>query len=236
MKTTTRFSFLISFTLAFAIAGCRAEAPSGASQVVVVFPNKAQFASSLKVSALSVIDYNTLCFAVNVKSPKITTTRNSCDVERGISVGAVPSGSEIVIADIPIGPDNTFEIYGLVKNNAGEPCPVVDKMNWNHSLNKIYLIGKKTGVVLEKQDEEVTIILTMPEQSAHIAYENSFPATCTANGVAGSGTHLLGAAVLTSASFKLNSRASYKEESKAESYELSGVTIKIRDWKTGVSQ
>lgn len=222
--------------MAFALAGCRAEAPSGASQVVIVFPNKAQFLSSLKtgsqISALSVIDYNTLCFAVNVKSPKISSTKNSCDVERGISVGSVPTGSEIIVADIPIGSDNTFEIYGLVKSNPADSCPAVNNTTWNHSLNKIYLIGKKTGVLLEKQDEEVTITLTMPEQSSHIAYENSFPATCTATGLAGSGTYVLGSAVLTSASFKLNSRASYKEESK----ELSGPTMKIKDWKTGVAQ
>lgn len=218
--------------MAFAIAGCRAEAPAGASQVVIVFPNKSQFANSLKVSALAAIDYNSLCFAVNVKSPKILKTQNSCDVERGISMGSVASGSEIVIVDIPIGPDNTFEIYGLVKNSAADPCPVVDKLGWNHSLNKIYLIGKKSGVVLEKQDEEVTIVLTMPDQTRHIAYENSFPASCTSTGVAGSGTHVLGAGLLTSASFKLNSRASFKEEST----ELIGTTIKIKDWKTGVSQ
>lgn len=233
MRTTTRFSLLLSFALAFALAGCRAEAPSGASQVVIVFPNKAQFANSLKVSALATIDYNSLCFAVNVKSPKIALTHNSCDVERGISVGSVPTGSEIVVADIPIGSDNTFEIYGLVKSNAGDPCPVVDNTTWNHSPNKIYLIGKKTGVLLEKQDEEITIVLTMPEQTSHIAYENSFPASCIATtGVAGSGTYVLGSAVLTSVSFKLNSRASYKEEST----ELSGPTMKIRDWKTGVAQ
>lgn len=237
MQTTTRYSSFLIFTIAFALAGCRADAPAGASQVVIVFPNKTQFMSSLKslsqVSALSTINYNSLCFAVNVKSPKIITTHNSCDVERGITVGSVPTGSEIIIVDIPIGSDNTFEIYGLVKANSSEPCPPVDKLSWNHSLNKIYLIGKKTGVLLEKQNEEVTIVLTMPEQTAHIAYENSFPATCTANGVAGTGTYVLGAGVLTSASFKLKSRASIKEES----IELSsGMTMKIKDWKTGVSQ
>lgn len=234
MKTSTQFILLMSF--AFALAGCRAEAPSGSSQVAIVFPNKAQFMNSLKtgsqVSALAAINYNTLCFAVNVKSPKITTTKNTCDVERGISVGSVPTGSEIIVADIPIGSENTFEIYGLVKSNPSEPCPTVSNASWNHSLNKIYLIGKKTGVVLEKQDEEVTIVLTMPDQTAHIAYENSFPATCTANGVAGGGAIVLGAGVLTSASFKLNSRVSYKQGSK----ELVGTNMKIKDWKTGVSQ
>ena len=231
MRTTTLFFLFFGFTIA--LTGCgRPDAPAGASQVSIVFPNKSQFANSLKVSALAAIDYNSLCFAVNVKSPKILKTQNSCDVERGISVGSVASGSEIVIADIPIGPDNTFEIYGLVKSNPAEPCPVVDTKNWNHSLNKIYLIGKKTGVILEKQDEEVTITLTMPEQSSHIAYENSFPATCTANGVAGTGSYLLGAEVLTGTSLKLKSTASFKEEST----ELSGITMKIRDWKTGVSQ
>ena len=236
MRTTTQFSLLFTFSFAIvfatAIAGCRAEAPSGASQVVIVFPNEAKFANSLKVSALSNIDYNSLCFAVNVKSPKIFLTHPKCDVERGISVGSVPTGGEIIVADIPIGSDNTFEIYGLVKNNAGDPCPKIDPTTWNHSLNKIYLIGKKSGVTLEKQDEEVTITLTMPQQTSHIAYGNSFPASCTSNGVAGKGTHLLGAAVLTGTSLKLNSSASFKEEST----ELTGTTMKIRNWKTGVSQ
>ena len=240
MHTTTRFSLLLSFALAFAFAGCRAEGPLGTAQVAVVFPNKAQFMSSLKsslktgseVSALAAVNYNSLCFADNVKSPKISLTKNSCDVERGISMGSVPAGSEIVIADIPIGSDNTFEIYGLVKNNSSDTCPTINSTSWNHSLNRIYLIGKKSGVVLEKQDEEVTIVLTMPNQTAHIAYENSFPLSCTATGLAGTGTFVLGASVLTSASFKLNSRASFKEES----IELTGTTMKIRNWKTGVSQ
>lgn len=239
MNSTKRFFLLLIIALSYTIAGCRPAAPSVASQVVVVFPNKAQFLNlqsdsqktGSEISTLAAINYNSLCFAVNVKSPKISVTKNSCDVERGISVGSVPAGSEIILADIPTGIDNTFEIYGMVKTNSSDPCPAVNLTSWNHSLRKIYLIGKKTGVVLEKPEEEVTIQLTMPDQASHIAYENSFAASCTANGVAGTGSTLLGIATLTSTSFKLVSRASFKEEST----ELSGTTMKIRNWKTGVS-
>lgn len=225
----------IAGLIAFISSGCQRAGAPDSSRIAIQFPNKAQFLNSLKtssqVSAQGLIDYSLLCFAVNVKSPLISSSTQACDVERGISVGSVPPGSEIIIADVPMGSGNSFEIYGLLRGTSSEACPKVDKTTWNHPLQKIYLIGKTESVTLAKPDEVVTIYLKMPDQSAHLAAKNAFPSSCTSAGTTAAGSFLLGAGVLTSANFKLKSRVSFKEEST----ELLGSTLKIKRWKTGVS-
>ncbi len=235
MKTTNYFYlFFVALLAALVLTGCnRAEGPT--SQIVIKFPNKPQFISSLKtaakVSALTVVDYNLLCFAVNVKGPKISVTNNSCDVERGISMGSVLPDVEMIVPNVPTGSDISFEIYGLLRNNSAEPCPPVDKMQWNHPVNKIYLLGQTVGITLTKIEEEVIVYLSMPAQFAPISVANSFPAACTAISVVRPENIFLGSSLLTSASFNLRSRVSYKEEST----ELSGTTLKIRNGKAGTA-
>lgn len=226
-------SAFVAFIMAFASIGCnRADSPSSASRIVIQIPNKSEFLKSSKfsaqTSALSVIDYNLLCFAVNISGPAIRSTSNACDVERGITTGSVAPGNELIVSDVPLGENYTFEIFGLLRNNTSEICPSVNLTTWNHPLVKIYLVGKTKGIKLEKQEEEVTITLTMPDSSAHIALQNSFPLSCTSAEVQASGSFLLAASILTSTSFKLKSRVSFKEESK----ELLGTTLKIKRWKT----
>lgn len=221
---------LIFFVLSFAVTGCeRASPPSPPSRIVIPIPSQFDFLKSSKVStsvsALAVVDYNLLCFAVNIKGPAIRTLSEACNVERGITTGSVAPGNELIIDDVPLGENYTFEIFGLLRNNATETCPAVNVAAWNHPLTKIYLVGKTTGVKLIKQYEDVTIMLTMPDQAAHIAVQNLFPASCggPTTGLKAKGRVLLGADVLTSARFKLKYRISYKEESRV----LSGSTLKI---------
>ncbi|MEK6627363.1 MAG: hypothetical protein AABY53_01960 [Bdellovibrionota bacterium] len=233
---------LILISFALTITGCdRASTSSSSSRIVIEIPDKTEFSKlsqqssklySSSVSALAAVDYNSLCFVVNIKGPSIPSQFGSCNVERGITVGSVIPGSQIIIPEVPKGENYSFEIFGLLKANNADACPVVNVTSWNHPLDKVYLLGKTTGVTLIKQDEEVTINLAMPDQSNHMAAQNSFPSLCTATaGAIAPGNFLLGASLTTSLSFKLRSRVSYKEEAK----ELMGTTLKITRWKAGVT-
>ena len=222
----------ILLVLAFAVAGCeRANPPSPPSRIVIPIPSQSDFLKASKVSssvsALAVVDYNLLCFAANIKGPAIRTLSEACNVERGITTGSVAPGNELIIDDVPLGENYTFEIFGLLRNSATETCPAVNVAAWNHPLTKIYLVGKTTGVKLIKQNEDVTVMLTMPDQAAHIAAQNLFPASCggPTSGLKAKGRVLLGADVLTSTRFKLKYRISFKEESKILA---TGTTFKIK--------
>jgi|GEM_PF-3092397 len=229
-------SFILIVFFALAQIGCdRPNTSSTSSRIVIPIPNKSEFLKSAKstsaISALASIDYNLLCFAVNIKGPAVRTTSSTCDVERGITAGSVAPGNELIVSDVPLGENYSFEIFGLLRSNTSGACPAVTLTTWNHPLNKIYLLGKTQGVKLIKQEEAVVISLTMPDQSTHIAMQNSFPAACTSTKKAPTGDFLLGAHIATSASFKLKSRVSYKEESRT----LAGATLKIKRSKIGVS-
>jgi hypothetical protein len=204
----------------------RAELPAE-TRITIQIPK----ANTNKIGTLATINYSLLCFAVNVKGSRIPTIKNSCDIESGIRTGSVAPGESLTIEAVPIGAELSFEVYGILRSNSSEPCPVVDSNSWNYNLGKIYSVGGISSYKVTKVFEELMVPITLPETSANLAQVNSIPATCfpvpenarIRNRVS------LGTLNGSSTNFKIYSTVSIKDEHKV----LTGTNLKIRNWKAG---
>lgn len=205
-------NFIICTLCIFIFVSCKRAQQEGGSSISIQIPTAQQFkAQQSKLSAVksSAIDYSLLCFGVNVKGPGIDPIpAGSCKVEQGItSDQAVKDGGTLTI-DVPKGQDRVFEVYGFLRSAAGDACPTTGP-DWNWPVNKIYLLGTKSGVTLLNDSESVAIDITLPDESQNIAIVKAWPASCTGNPVAASGAfgqQVAGANSLSSASFHLRAR------------------------------
>jgi hypothetical protein len=191
------------------------------SKVSIQIPTASQFGKMQNVSA-SVIDYNLLCFAVNVKGPGITTSgANSCDIDRGLFEGQTKAPGEELVIDVPGGDGRIFEVYAFLKNNSSQSCPIVGKGDWGGwYTNKIYLVGSKEGVTISPPLSTVEIKITLPDSSQNLAAVHSWAPTCLGSApvvvptptVAGGtqGHIVVGAKELSSTNYKMRARVADK--------------------------
>lgn len=153
----------------FALAACQRPQDEG-SRVSIQIPSAKQFSKMQNVSALAV-DYNLLCFGVNVKGPGITgSSATSCDIERGIFSGATASPGQKIELDVPSGDRRVFEVYAFLRDNVSQSCPVVTEGTWGGwSTSKIYAVGKSDPVTITPPASTVSISLNLPEASQNLA-------------------------------------------------------------------
>lgn len=195
------------------------------SKVSIRIPTKEEFYRSNKVSALSAVDYNNLCFAVNVKGGLIPGRTSNCDVEKGILKGAVSPGSTIEV-DVPYGDNLVFEVYGLLKTGVSSECRAVSDLRWNWPMSKIYLLGKTSVPVVRDPTIIVAVPVSMPQEDNHIIAQNSLPNSCVnaTPAVANIGRIPGGGILQMGTQFRAYSRATHSEQSK----ELVGSQFRIK--------
>ncbi len=220
---------LILLLVGFLLVGCQ-PASVDSSRVAIRIPTKEEFQKTSKVSALAVIDYNLLCFAINVRGGSIPLKTPSCDVSKGIVAGSVGPGGDIVV-DIPFGFAINFEVIGLLRSSISEACPPVNKDGWNWPIQKIYSLGETKDVRVDKPETTVVISVGMPDTAANLASQMNLPASCSPSTPAGAAGRLpFGAGVQTSTNYRAYSRVSYTTDTKT----LSSPNFKIRQWKAEV--
>lgn len=227
MKFSIRgFVLILSF---FILSGCQPDTGSS-SKVRIRIPTKDEFRKANQVGKLSAIDYNLLCFAVNVRGGSIPLKKTTCDITKGIISGAVAPGGALVV-EVPFAYSVAFEILGLLRVSATDPCPKVTDGAWNFPLERIYSLGETSDVRIEKAETNLEIGVTMPDFANNIAQQFNFPNICkTDYGNKTNARFASGAAVQAGTIFRAYARATDKEDSKV----LQGTTYRIQQWKTGV--
>lgn len=229
MKRSLGLAVLI---LGVVVGGCRRPVADIAS-VSIQIPTAKQFRSLSKssqtVSSQSVVDFNLLCFAVNIKGPAVTATpASTCDIERGLFSGSVGAGATLIV-DVPEGSNFTFELYGILRGSTTEACPTGLTTTWGASIDKVYFLGKTTGVTITPPSSEVAITAVLPDQTQSLVAQNSLPATCKPGSSPASsfGRVQTAAAVMSGTTFKVYSRASNKDDTKT----LQGAQFKVINWR-----
>lgn len=223
MKSLNQGLILLLPVVVF-LSACQPDTGKSLSQVSIRIPTKDEFYKSNKMSAQTAVDYDQLCFAVNVKGGTIPPQNSNCDIEKGILVGSVGSGGTLGV-DVPYGDNISFEVYGLLKTGVSAECrKIVDKA-WNWPMNKIYQLGKREGVDIRNPEMIVAISVTMPQESRHILAENNFPSTCANSSPAQVNLgRIPGGQIQTGTLFRAYSRVSDSEQNK----ELVGSQFRIR--------
>ena len=236
-----RFDFILLFVgVSFGIGCHRAEDKVGeATSVSIRIPSASEFSKlsskvgSQSVSAQSAIDYNLLCFAVNVKGGSIASTpARTCEIERGLIVGSVPPGGELAL-DLPSGVA-TFEVYGFLRTSATQSCPAFLPSGWDWPLQKTYFLGQAASVTLTPPEAKVAVQITLPDSSANLLVQNGWGAACANLGSPiakkNSGRILLGSKILVGSQFMAYSRLSNKTDLKVQS----GTRFQVHNWKASL--
>lgn len=173
--------FLIFFVALAALPACQRPPGEGDStRLAIRVPTKQEFMALGKVDALSTIEFNLLCFAVNVTGPGIPSASKSCDLDRGITSGSVPPGGVLEVT-VPGGDGRSVELIGFLRSSTSEPCPGFGS-KWNWPLTKTYSIAKKSGITLVPPEAQVELSVTLPPASQHIVAQNGWPVSCESAG------------------------------------------------------
>lgn len=212
-----------------ALTACK-RAAEEATQVSIQIPSAHQL--SQKYGAQSVVDFNLLCFAVDIQGSSIPIKpADTCQPAKGEILGSVPPGGTIQ-GDVTEG-TYTFKIYGFKRNSATEICPnpmTTDNFSgW--PLKRIYFLGEAPDQAIAGATKEVPLTVTLPDDSNNLFVQNSLPAACAPTAAPPSkiGRVLSGASRLQGTTYRAYSRVNYIPVSK----DLSGTNYKIKNWKAG---
>ena len=165
----------------------------------------------------SQISSSLVCYVVNVTGPGIQENSKSCDIKRGVFAGSAAPGSELSVT-VPTGSNRKVEIYGILRNSSGDPCPNV-QTGWPVTLDKVYFLGQATGVDVRPPTTTVDITVTLPDESQNILTQFSMPSACTsvaASAKAGRIFPLASAQTSIVNAYKKHSRVSFKMENQAK--------------------
>jgi hypothetical protein len=217
------------------------------SSIKIKIPSSSQFKkirsslkSSSKLNSLAgsllvdnPIDYDRLCFLVNVSGGNITPVSQdlTCNISRGIVKGTVAAGQELSL-DVPSNQSVNFELYGYLRNSLSDTCPEIIDPTWSWPLDKVYQLGITEQVQIVYPQTDVTINIDLPMASQNIVVANVWPNTCLPSSVQKDplppvGRIALGGKLLTGTQYKMFGRITAKEDSK----NLLGVQFKINSWK-----
>ena len=211
----------------------------GSTAVSIRIPTAQEFnklsskVGSQSVSAQAAIDYDLLCFAVNVKGAGIPTTpAQSCEIERGIINGSVPAGGALTL-DLPAGVAS-FEIYGFLRTSASQGCPTFLPSGWDWPLQKTYFLGRANSITLTPPEANVAISISLPDAAQNLVVQNSWSASCANVGspvvAKNLGRLQTGTQILTGTNFTAYSRVS----NKADMRQLQGTYFQVHNWKASL--
>jgi hypothetical protein len=223
----------------FFLASCtRPTSSNNENQFKIVFPKKLskQLSKTTSISAqgisLSEITYENLCFAVNVKSESTTlTSGNLCQVEQGIVVGSVDPGRSIEVT-LKTSKTIDVEIYGFLRTQSTDPCPVIALGKWDWPVEKTFLLDSQKGIPVTSPVTDVNVSLLLPTSDKNVAVTNNWPLACLpdvikppSNSVT-RGTLVSNANLQQSSKFRLYSRMVNKPDMKL----LKGSRYEIKHW------
>ncbi len=217
------------------LVACQRPAGEGDASVQIYIPSVQEFGSSTQNKIASpVIDYNRLCFVVNVKGNNIQTTSNSCDVERGIFQGSVGPSETLALEKVPPGNTATFEIYGLLRKSTAESCPTGLTTTFGWPVERVYFLGSAENVKVEAPTTTVDITISLPETSKDLATLKGWATSCRSKAplLPTAGRTTLSAGILTGSQYKSYSRISDKNEIK----NLQGTQYQVRNWRASVEE
>lgn len=225
---------LLLFIFLFCTACSR---PNGKdrSSLHIRFPSAAEFNKAYSktrglASKYSVVPYENLCFAVNIKNGKIPTAQASqCEIEKGLMVGSVEPGKEISL-NVALHQEVDVEIYGFLRNSTTELCPITGLEKWQWPVEKTFFIDTQKKVPIESDVTNLTFAITLPDINNHLAVQNSWPSSCLVPVVAGQnldGRVNNGSSILQGNHFKFYVRSS----GVADLPILSGTHFQIKSWR-----
>jgi hypothetical protein len=185
--------------------------------------------------AASNIDYNLLCFTVNVKgglgtsgvADIVTTPATTCKVERGILANqSVAAPGTLTVDAVPVGTGRIFEVYGFLRNSTSDACPATSP-DWSWPILKTYYLGSSTAD-LSKDVESVSINFTLPPNTQNLAVVKNWPAACggVKSATSSFGHVLAGAKAISSASYQMRVRVAEKNLDQTLVGTPSGWTLK----------
>ncbi len=231
-------SFVFFFYLLFSLLGIinlsackRAQDEATSSKIQIRIPTLQEQSSAIKSSAVSsTVNYNLLCFAINVTGPDIpvTTGASTCNVERGIFEGSVAPGQSLTVM-VPMGSSRNFEVYGFLRNNTSEACPTAFGSNWNWPLQKVYLLGQTNGVDISTPESSVSIGFSIPQSEQNIITQKGWSSTCRTAVTEDKSVGRIQTATsapLSGSQFKIYSRVNTKNELQT----LEGSQFQIHNW------
>lgn len=178
----------------------------------------------------SSINYENLCFVVNVRGENIPSKSSAnCQIEKGLVAGSVPPGASVSMM-ISSSSKVTVEIFGLLRKSATEPCPEVSDRDWTWPISRTYFLDAKKDVALTTAETNVEFNLTLPAITNNVAIQNSWPHSCLASSTPSnhrSGRVTAGAALLVGGSHRLYVR----EANVADLNSLKGNRFVIKHWR-----
>ena len=191
-------------------------------------------ASSSASTLDTTIEYNNLCFVINVTGSKIINTvleDLSCNISRGIFKGSVPAGGELSL-ELQSDQIADFEIYAYLRSNTGEICPNITDSEWHWPLDRVYKLGNTKQVKITAPQTDVEININLPLAHQNIVIENSWSSSCLPaivekNPIVPTHRTSLGSKSLVGSYYKLNGRLASKQETKT----LTGSEFKISNWR-----
>lgn len=235
MKNTFSLRVLVALISAnILLTSCDRVATQGRTDIVIQMPSVQELRKMTKsdVSGFAALEYDKICFAVNVKGPGIVATpAKTCNIERGQFAGTVGAGGTLTVT-VDSGENREFELYAYIRNSVSEVCPKPSEGKWAWSLNKIYFLGKVEGVKIVPPETLVEIPFTLPDASQNIIVQNSWPLSCLSEqtpSVSRIGRVVVGGTILGTA----GSYRAYSKVSTVSDQNTLGTTYKIRNWKVG---
>jgi hypothetical protein len=195
------------------MASCKRPQNEEAS-VSIQIPTAQEFSAKQNKlqAAAATVEFEKLCFAVNVKGDGIDSKAAvACDIERGIvSEMSVGPGESLSITVDP-GSNRTFEIYGFLRDSTSTACPPMIQ-GWGWPMKKIYSLGSSIVTTLQPGDTELEIDITLPAEARNIAIDRGWASACGgAPTRTASGNALVGAANLSGTGIKFKAHVSEKQ-------------------------
>lgn len=222
--------FTLLFTLPLLVS-CQRQAEDTAS-LKIQLPSASSFQKG--VSAFSQISPTLVCYVVNVTGPGIVDSTKSCDIKRGIFAGSAAPGTELSVT-VPSGANRNVEIYGVLRASSSDPCPTV-QTGWPYSLDRVYFLGRVTGIDVRPPTTTVNMTITLPDPSQNILTQFSMPGSCSAATAATKAGRIFASAesnISLANGFKKTSRVSFKNEDQART-STGGYKIKNSAIVTGM--
>lgn len=181
-----RMSFVVIAMSWLLLAGCQRAQDDKTSKIDLQIPEASVF-KKLTSDSLSktdnaasnaTIDFENLCFAVQVSASDITyEPKSKCDFRKGMVVGSVPAGGTLSL-DVSRGSDRIFEVYGYLKKSSADTCGSVPEIIPDADLSRIYLLGKSDPQSIQQPEVSVSIDIKLPSSDQNVISQFSLPPSC----------------------------------------------------------
>lgn len=119
------------------------------------------------------------CYFVNVTGSGITQTPNNCAPTDGVNTGFVEPLTQVELT-VAQGSSRTVEVFGYLPPD-GVSCSGAGASLSSVPLNRLFLMGKKTGVTASGASTPVDIKIIFPGIRNHYGLQAGMASGCYAN-------------------------------------------------------